>query len=82
VEYRLRDTEKRALGNTPGVGEFKEQSRRLLTIRNQSTAKPSSCDFPSWGLKPDRAQSEQHFQDDGGKTWETNWVNKYTRIPK
>ena len=37
--------------------------------------------FSIWGLTPDRAQSEQAFSDDGGKTWETNWVNKYTRIP-
>jgi len=25
------------------------------------------------------AQSEQAFSGDGGKTWETNWINKYTR---
>jgi hypothetical protein len=50
------------------------------TIRNRSTAKPSSCDFFIWGITPDTAQSEQAFSDDGGKTWETNWVNKYTRL--
>ena len=37
--------------------------------------------FSIWGITPDTAQSEQAFSDDGGKTWETNWVNKYTRIP-
>lgn len=25
-----------------------------------------------------RAQSEQAFSIDGGKTWESNWINKYT----
>jgi hypothetical protein len=30
--------------------------------------------------EPFTAQSEQAFSDDGGKTWETNWVNKYTRV--
>jgi hypothetical protein len=50
------------------------------TIRNQSTAKLSSRAFFIWGITPDTAQSEQAFSDDGGKTWETNWVNKYTRL--
>jgi hypothetical protein len=26
------------------------------------------------------AQSEQAFSDDGGKTWEVNRINHYTRI--
>ena len=50
------------------------------TIRNRSTVKLSSCAFFIWGITPDTAQSEQAFSDDGGKTWETNWVNKYTRL--
>jgi hypothetical protein len=28
------------------------------------------------------AESEQAFSDDGGKTWETNWINKYTEVKK
>lgn len=28
----------------------------------------------------DHASSEQYFSDDGGKTWELNWVNTYTRV--
>jgi hypothetical protein len=27
----------------------------------------------------DSARSEQAFSDDGGKTWETNWINTYAR---
>ncbi|MEO5866907.1 MAG: hypothetical protein ABIS14_00675 [Sphingomonas sp.] len=27
-----------------------------------------------------RAQSEQAFSADGGKTWETNFINRYTRL--
>jgi hypothetical protein len=27
----------------------------------------------------DHASSEQYFSDDGGRTWELNWVNNYTR---
>jgi hypothetical protein len=28
----------------------------------------------------DHASSEQSFSDDGGRTWELNWVNEYTRV--
>ncbi|HEY2444311.1 MAG TPA: hypothetical protein VGI20_01050 [Rhizomicrobium sp.] len=28
----------------------------------------------------DRATSEQYFSDDGGHTWELNWINKYIRV--
>ena len=27
----------------------------------------------------DHASSEQYFSDDGGHTWEPNWINEYTR---
>jgi hypothetical protein len=27
----------------------------------------------------DHASSEQYFSDDGGRTWELNWINNYTR---
>jgi hypothetical protein len=29
---------------------------------------------------PETARSEQAFSSDGGKTWETNWINNYTRM--
>jgi hypothetical protein len=31
-------------------------------------------------MSDDSAQSEPAFSDDGGKTWEVNWINKYTRV--
>jgi hypothetical protein len=30
-------------------------------------------------LSPDLAQWEQAFSPDGGATWETNWVMRYSR---
>jgi hypothetical protein len=36
--------------------------------------------FSVFPISPDAMQSEQAFSDDGGKTWETNWINKYSRI--
>jgi hypothetical protein len=35
--------------------------------------------FSIWKISPTTAQSEQAFSGDGGKTWEVNWINKYTR---
>ena len=33
-------------------------------------------------VSADSAESEQAFSDDGGKTWETNWINKYAEVKK
>jgi len=41
----------------------------------RANAPPES---PTLGLSA-TPQSEQAFSDDGGKTWETNWINKYKR---
>jgi hypothetical protein len=31
-------------------------------------------------ITPDSARFEQAFSDDGGKTWEANWIEKFTRV--
>ena len=56
-----------------GVGEFYDQepfNGRAIWVR-----------FRIQPLSPTTARSEQAFSDDNGKTWETNWINDYTRIP-
>jgi len=66
--------------SVPTVGEFKdgrgefydweEVNGRMLLVRNVwKDISASSCTF------------EQAFSDDGGKTWEVNWVAVDTRIP-
>jgi hypothetical protein len=55
-----------------GRGEFYDQE----TIGGRSVL----VRFSIWGIMPDSAQSEQAFSDDGGKSWEVNWVNYYTRL--
>lgn len=55
-----------------GRGDFYDQepfNGRMILVR-----------FSVWPMTPDRMQSEQAFSDDGGKTWEINWINQYTRI--
>jgi hypothetical protein len=54
-----------------GIGEFIDQEpygdRNILVHFNIQS------------LAADKAHSEQAFSNDGGKTWETNWINDYTR---
>jgi hypothetical protein len=55
-----------------GYGEFFDQedfNGRSILVR-----------FTFRSLGPSAARSEQAFSDDGGKTWETNWINRYTRL--
>lgn len=37
--------------------------------------------FSIWRLAKDSARTEQAFSTDGGRTWEVNWTNDYTRVP-
>lgn len=55
-----------------GRGEFYDQEElngRMILVR-----------FIFVPLTPDSGRSEQAFSADGGKTWETNWINEYTRV--
>jgi hypothetical protein len=55
-----------------GRGEFYDQepfNGRMILVR-----------FVFSVLSEDSGRSEQAFSDDGGKTWEVNWINTYTRI--
>jgi hypothetical protein len=57
---------------TNGRGEFFDQEPfdgRMILVRNVwKEITPTSCVF------------EQAFSDDGGKTWEVNWIAKDTRL--
>src|SRR5258708_47448 len=56
-----------------GRGEFVDQevfSGKSILSRNAFS-----------GISPDFAHFEQAFSDDGGRSWETNWVMTFTRIP-
>lgn len=55
-----------------GKGEFYDQE----TYKNQ----PIWVRFRNFPLTKDTLQSDQAFSTDAGKTWETNWINKYIRV--
>ncbi len=63
----------------PGVGEFRK-GRGDFYDQEEINGKYILVRFSIWRTSADTAQSEQAFSDDGGKTWEVNWINKYTRL--
>jgi hypothetical protein len=57
-----------------GVGEFYDQepcNGRAILVR-----------FIWSRITPNSAHFEQSFSDDGGKTWEVNWITDQTRVPE
>lgn len=66
-----------ALGE-PGVGQCKD-GRCEFYDQEEINGRQIWVRFSIWKISDDSAQSEQAFSNDGGKTWEVNWINKYTR---
>jgi hypothetical protein len=65
--------------NPPMIGEFKNGRGEFFdqeTFNGKAIyARNSFSD-----ITPDSSRFEQAFSDDGGKTWETNWIMTFTRI--
>jgi BNR/Asp-box repeat len=62
----------------PSVGDFRS-GRGDFYDQEEFDGKYILVRFSIWKISANSAQSEQAFSEDGGKTWEVNWVNKYTR---
>jgi len=62
----------------PGLGEQRD-GRLEFYDQEPINGKAVLVRFSIWGITPDTAQSEQAFSADGGKSWEVNWINHYTR---
>lgn len=62
----------------PGVGAFKH-GRGEFYDQEIIGGRTILVRFSIWGITPTTAQSEQAFSADGGRSWEVNWVNRYTR---
>ena len=67
------------LGMPPTVGEFRN-GRGEFYDQELLNGKAIWVRFRIFPITRDTAQSEQAFSNDGGKTWETNWINKYIRL--
>jgi hypothetical protein len=62
----------------PIIGTFKD-SRGDFIDQEPYNGRTILVRFRIWPIDANNAQSEQAFSADGGKTWETNWINHYTR---
>lgn len=62
----------------PLVGEFKD-GRGEFIDQEPFHGRTILVRFAMWPISQNSARSEQAFSDDGGKTWEVNWINTYTR---
>jgi len=67
-----------ALGAVPGVGEFRD-GRVDFYDQETINGRAVLVRFSIWGVTAEEARSEQAFSADGGKTWEVNWITRYTR---
>jgi hypothetical protein len=67
------------LGAVPGVGEFRD-GRVDFYDQEAINDRAVLVRFSIWGVTADEARSEQAFSVDGGKTWEVNWITRYTRV--
>jgi hypothetical protein len=63
----------------PGVGTFKD-GRIDFYDQEQINDRFVLVRFSTWNDTPGKAQSEQAFSNNGGKTWEVNWRTSYTKI--
>ena len=65
--------------SVPMIGEFKN-GRGEFFDQEPFNGRSILVRFNIFPTGTDSARSEQAFSDDGGKTWETNWINTYTRL--
>lgn len=63
----------------PTIGEF-EQGRGEFYNQETLDGRAILVRFVISDVTPDSAHFEQSFSDDGGRTWETNWIAEDTRI--
>lgn len=65
--------------SVPMVGEFRD-GRGEFYDQEPFNGRTILVRFIFSSVSPDSGRSEQAFSEDGGKTWETNWINTYTRF--
>jgi hypothetical protein len=67
------------LGGPPNVGEFKS-GRGQFNCQDTFNGRTIFIRYDWSGITPNTAHFEQSFSDDGGKTWEVNWITDQTRV--
>ncbi len=64
----------------PQIGEFKD-GRGEFYAQDKLNGRSIFVRFVWTGLTTNSPHFEQSFSDDGGKTWEVNWITDQTRVP-
>ena len=65
--------------STPTIGEFRN-GRGEFYSGDTLDGRAILVRFVISRITPDSAHFEQSFSDDGGRTWETNWIADDTRV--
>ncbi len=74
-------TSKSGAMGPPTVGEFKNGHGEFFdTEPSGPNGRSILVRFVWSGITPNSAHFEQSFSDDGGKTWEVNWITDQTRV--
>jgi hypothetical protein len=68
-----------SLGGQPNVGEFKD-GRGEFFCQDTLDGRTILTRYLWSDITRDSAHFEQSFSDDGGKTWEVNWISTMTRV--
>lgn len=63
----------------PQIGEFKD-GRGEFFAQDKINGKVILIRFAWTNMNTDTPHFEQSFSDDGGKTWEVNWITDQTRV--
>jgi hypothetical protein len=68
-----------AMDPVPQVGEFKN-GRGEFYGQDTLNGKPIFVRYVWTNTNTDKPHFEQSYSDDGGKTWEVNWITDQTRV--
>lgn len=68
-----------AMGGPPNVGEFKD-GRGEFFCQDTFNGRMILIRYEWSGITANSAHFEQSFSDDGGKTWEVNWITDQSRV--
>jgi len=67
------------MGGPPNVGEFKD-GRGEFYCQDTFNGRVILIRYVWSEITPNSAHFEQSFSNDGGKTWEVNWITDQTRV--
>lgn len=67
------------MGGPPNIGEFKNGCGEFYS-QDTLNGRAILVRYVWSHITPNSAHFEQSFSDDGGKTWEVNWITDQTRV--